>query len=867
MRWLPVVLLIWFCSPASAQQRHNLWLFGKYAGIDFGKGCGAEVIATSAMHAREGCAAICTEQGLLLAYSNGETVWNRHHRPMPNGRSLSGHISSTQSAIFLPWPNRPDSLLLFTTDGAENSGRNGLRYSVIDLRADRGAGDLTLREQLLHAPTTERLTVVAPCHGRWHWLVSREYGSNRFLCYRIDERGVNPAPVISAVGLDPGQLSTHVLGSLQASSDGRRLVLTHQSLNRVEIFDFDPETGVVSRPRAISSVVSPYGAAFSPNGRLLYVSTRYGQPGEGVSLYQFRVSHESGVNGQEWPSYRFQIRDTSFAGLGSIQLGPDAKLYLARFNNQYLGVVNQPNEWGTASQFVAQGFFLGSRHSTFGLPNIPTTAQQACSRIWVCDSLFCSGDTARLVSCQYPGASWQWFRDGQAINGANQHFLNAAESGNYTVEVQSGGCAWMAGPVKLEKIVIDSKLVGDSVICPGESLVLRAGGRTHPGSVFEWRRNGSDIPDANESSYTPRFPGRYTVKISNRYCTYETEEVRVRTVEEFARIEGDSVLCPEAGVLLETQSHPEFRYSWAFEGHKLPDAAAPQQIVHEPGRYQVEVIYRSCTTLSPPYSVSLFQNVSMLSGDRFMCRNADSARLTASSPWPVERTRWLVDGLEVGESSRLDWLAHRTGRWQAILFKDGCPDTTPTHLVQWLPEPSADINVSPEAAGPSRATHEPVRLTAVSDIGRTFSWELVGPAGRQLLAGREVDHRFSATGEHRLTLTVESDSGCRATARKTLRFENLPVDRWFDLPNAFTPNGDGLNDTFEFSVNQLSSWSFKVFDRWNNLIYVAETPTLPVWNGQLRNGPAPEGVYLYRLEGRSHEGETVRQTGSVHVIY
>ena len=311
MRWLLALAMLLAGVMGSAQPGAVSWYFGRYAGIDFGTGCQTTQILTSAMHAREGCATATDDQGRLIAYSNGETVWNRFHRPMPNGRSLRGHVSSSQSALFVPLPGRTDSLLLFTTDAAEANGQNGLRAVVISRRADRGAGDVVGEEIVLHAPSTERLLAVAPCHRRWYWLICREYGSNRFLCYRIDHQGLHREPVVSAAGLEPGSLSTHVLGCLAASPDGRHLALAHQSLNRIELFDFDPETGRVSRPRLVGQVAAAYGVAFSPNGQLLYATTRYGQGSAGVSLVQFRLDMLDALG--TYPAHRIQIRDRAWA--------------------------------------------------------------------------------------------------------------------------------------------------------------------------------------------------------------------------------------------------------------------------------------------------------------------------------------------------------------------------------------------------------------------------------------------------------------------------------------------------------------------------------------------------------------------------
>jgi gliding motility-associated-like protein len=160
-----------------------------------------------------------------------------------------------------------------------------------------------------------------------------------------------------------------------------------------------------------------------------------------------------------------------------------------------------------------------------------------------------------------------------------------------------------------------------------------------------------------------------------------------------------------------------------------------------------------------------------------------------------------------------------------------------------------------------------VRLTAHVTGGRPLYWIIEGPDGHVRHAGTPLEHRFPGAGRYGVRLVAASDSGCPAEARLELTFEAVPIESWLDLPNAFTPNGDGTNEVYTFSVNQLRAWRFSVYDRWNNLAYEVDAPALPAWDGQLRwGGTAPEGVYIYRLTGETHGGETVHRTGSIHVV-
>jgi gliding motility-associated-like protein len=74
----------------------------------------------------------------------------------------------------------------------------------------------------------------------------------------------------------------------------------------------------------------------------------------------------------------------------------------------------------------------------------------------------------------------------------------------------------------------------------------------------------------------------------------------------------------------------------------------------------------------------------------------------------------------------------------------------------------------------------------------------------------------------------------------------------YQLPNAFTPNGDGLNDCFG-----ITKWGpgiilddFKIFNRWGNIVFVGSNAN-PCWNGQLKGIPLPSGTYVYKLAAKT----------------
>ena len=67
-----------------------------------------------------------------------------------------------------------------------------------------------------------------------------------------------------------------------------------------------------------------------------------------------------------------------------------------------------------------------------------------------------------------------------------------------------------------------------------------------------------------------------------------------------------------------------------------------------------------------------------------------------------------------------------------------------------------------------------------------------------------------------------------------------------DFPNAFTPNGDGLNDTFGPVLTNMIIQSIQIYNRWGELIFEGRTPEFQ-WDDNYLSKPAPAGIYAYRI--------------------
>lgn len=94
-------------------------------------------------------------------------------------------------------------------------------------------------------------------------------------------------------------------------------------------------------------------------------------------------------------------------------------------------------------------------------------------------------------------------------------------------------------------------------------------------------------------------------------------------------------------------------------------------------------------------------------------------------------------------------------------------------------------------------------------------------------------------------LEILNANGCSSTDSVMIDFGKCNCD--FYVPNAFSPNDDGLNDVFSAKFDcAISEFSMLIYNRWGELIYSTTNP-LQTWNAKINHKPVPSDVYTYRI--------------------
>jgi hypothetical protein len=377
------------CSVTWAQKQQNIWYFGEKAGLDFN---GGSVVTRNDGKADgdEGTAGICDSSGAILFYTNGAKVMNRKHALMMNGDNIWSHPSSTQSSIIIPKPGSQRFFYLFTVDMCTwiKAGDGAFRYSLVDMCGDGGLGKVVAEEKnvFILDSVTEKLTAVRHQNGVDYWIIVHKHGSSAFYAYQLSAAGLSASPVISSIGSVhdcnrvpancPGGVLIGIAssaGQMKASPNGKKLALVTTNNRYIyrELFDFDKSTGLLSNFINLNpfpdSLDFNYGTSFSPDNTKLYMTKTKFVGMSTISQYDLEAGGGNPASTRASEVVLQNISTSPRYSNQAMQLGPDGKIYVSH-QQDYLGVIHEPNKKGTSCNYVEEGFAISP--SRFGLPSV-----------------------------------------------------------------------------------------------------------------------------------------------------------------------------------------------------------------------------------------------------------------------------------------------------------------------------------------------------------------------------------------------------------------------------------------------------------------------------------------------------------------
>ncbi len=187
----------------------------------------------------------------------------------------------------------------------------------------------------------------------------------------------------------------------------------------------------------------------------------------------------------------------------------------------------------------------------------------------------------------------------------------------------------------------------------------------------------------------------------------------------------------------------------------------------------------------------------------------------------------------------------------------GCPADT---LVA-LPVEAATFTADP-ASGQAKLE---VSLSSTTSWAKEHAW-LLG-VGSDKLTGDKVSYTYMEEGEYELVYIAKDDKGCIDTDTLEIPVTVEPSD--LQVPNFFSPDGNGINDVLTLTVDGMKSFNFVIYTRWGRKVFEAdnEEKAEAGWDGSVSSGAkASPGTYFFVFEGEGKDKKKWEEKGSIQLL-
>lgn len=361
-----ILFLVLFHFVCFGQNETDNWYFGKNAGTNFSN-VEYTVLSDGAMEAPAGCASISDKDSNLMLYSNGATIWNRNHEVMTNGSGLLTDLDQVQTVLIIPNPVNEDLYYVLhnrlTATGAPDFTYAGLYLTIVDFSTD-ALGVVTEKNIRIRDMPVSRMTSTFDYESNTFKIITLSRESidadsliNRFTVFTVTDEGVQlDAQTQVLEGYDfPSR------GQMTISPDNTCIAIAEREERWVYLLKLDLPSATFTfskqfNPDEAFGEYPPYGVAFSQDSRQLYFTA------SGL-IKKTDIDPPPDV----FPEiYKISAGDMP----QSLQLARNGKIYVAFDRKAEIGIFNYPERSEDKFEYVPNSS-VSPGISNEGLPNIP----------------------------------------------------------------------------------------------------------------------------------------------------------------------------------------------------------------------------------------------------------------------------------------------------------------------------------------------------------------------------------------------------------------------------------------------------------------------------------------------------------------
>lgn len=483
----------------------------------------------------------------------------------------------------------------------------------------------------------------------------------------------------------------------------------------------------------------------------------------------------------------------------------------------------------------------------------------------------CNNNQVQIGVPPKPGWFYQWTPEtGLSDPTAANPFAAPDTTTTYvlTVKHNGGGCVTMdTVTVQAAKLYDSIQVLGKPEWCigSGDSTVLKV----LPADSVQWYRNGVVIPGANQTSYRVTQTGSYHATVySFLGCTLntKTQDVNISSIPVPGFTVNNPVQCQFNNKFLFTNTSTNavgaMRYKWIMGDGFTGTSRNINYSYKNPGTYEVIMIVSSNNTCadSTKMTVTVYPSVFAEFSVDPVCINLPVLAVNKTIDPGTTTVNYLWD-FGNGQTSTLRnppvQVYPVAGNYIISLSVSTTQCPFPLSIQKrfvTVSDPVPGIN-NPLAYA---VVNLPLTLQA-RPVGDEVLWtpatSLDNPASYKPVFWGNVEQQY--------TVELRAKNGCITIDTQVVKINKHIV---IYVPNAFTPNNDGLNDfllPFMIGIKELKY--FKIFNRWGELVYQTEDPKKG-WDGRFKGIPVQTHTLVWMLEGIGVDNKIYKAKGSTVVL-
>ncbi len=464
------------------------------------------------------------------------------------------------------------------------------------------------------------------------------------------------------------------------------------------------------------------------------------------------------------------------------------------------------------------------------------------------DTTLCQGDSIQLEVMG--GSNYNW---SPSIGLSDRNVPNPIafpdSSTTYIVSIDNQSNCSDSASITLNVLPTPELSLGtDTTICEGDSIRLSVQGADN----ILWRPAVflSDPNSANPIIF-PDQSTTFFVEASNGTCL-EEDTINVNVVpapQTSLSSDRNPSIC--RGDSIQLIADGGNNYSWTPEvGLSNSSISSPLVSPNQSTLYTVSISnVEGCERLEQIEVIIENDTSITLANDTIVC---EGNTLMLIGGDPSMRYRWstnqIAPSIEVNPSSdTIFWLLPPPGA--------SCAEDTSFIAVNVVPPPTANFSVDSSSGSAPFV----VQFFNESNFATAFKWEFGDGSVSNAI---DPIHIYEKGGMYEVSLIALGQEGCR----DSITFSAIEViNSTIYLPNAFSPNGDGLNDQYTFEIQGFRQVHIQIFDRWGRLM--VESFDLDFsWDGTLNGQSVQEGVYVITIEGLLGDNQIIKRTGTITLL-